>query len=329
MDRRAFVALAGSVVVPLPAGVRAQGHGPMRRIGYLSAFSRPDIEIFLALLRPELDRLGWTEGRNLVFLEVRTTEGRNERLPALAAEIAAQQPDLVLVQSAPATRAMMQATTSIPLVMIGVGNPLEMGVVANLAKPGGNVTGSGYLADESILKLLQLLKEAVPRLRSVALFVNPSNEGAAPLVRQFRTDAATQGMRLQLVEVTGPADFDAAFAAIRREGTESILLPPEPLIRGNRASIASFAQAHGLPLAITGSSIYLAPGALMSYGPTTAQYAQLTARYIDRILRGGRPGDLAIEQPSRFELAISTVAAQALGLALSDALLQRADRIIR
>jgi putative ABC transport system substrate-binding protein len=134
---------------------------------------------------------------------------------------------------------------------------------------------------------------------------------------------------LQLVEVTGPADFDAAFAAIRREGTESILLPPEPLIRGNRASIASFAQAHGLPLAITGSSIYLAPGALMSYGPTTAQYAQLTARYIDRILRGGRPGDLAIEQPSRFELAISTVAAQALGLALSDALLQRADRIIR
>ncbi|HET9337359.1 MAG TPA: ABC transporter substrate-binding protein [Casimicrobiaceae bacterium] len=328
MDRRAFVAaLAGSVMLPLPAGLLAQGQGPVRRIGYLSAFSRPDIETFVVLLRPELDKLGWTEGRNLVLLEVRTTEGRNERLPALAAELVAQRPDLVLVQSAPATRAMMQATTSIPLVMIGVGNPLETGVVANLAKPGGNVTGSGYLADESILKLLQLLKEAVPRLRSVALFVNPSNEGAAPLVKQFRADAASQGMRVQVVEVTGPADFDAAFAAILREGIEAILLPPEPLIRGNRAAISSFALAHGLPLAITGSSIYLSPGALMSYGPTTAQYAQLTARYIDRILRGAKPGDLAIEQPSRFELAISVATAKALGLSLSDALLQRADQL--
>ena len=124
-----------------------------------------------------------------MFLELRTTEGRNERLPSVAGELVAQGPDLILVQSVPATRALMQATKSIPIVMIGVGNPVELGIVADYGRPGGNVTGSSYLADESARKLLQLLKEAAPRLRSVAVFVNPSNEAAAPLVKQMRADA--------------------------------------------------------------------------------------------------------------------------------------------
>ena len=329
MDRRTFVAIAGAALLPPFQDLHAQGQGPMRRIGFLSGFARRDVESLRGLVQAELEKLGWTHGRNLVLLEFRTSEGRNERLPALAAEMIAEAPDLILVQSAPATRAAMEATKSIPIVMIGVGNPLEYGIVTNLARPEGNVTGSSYLADESILKLLQLLKEAVPRLRSVALFVNPTNEAAAPMVRKVRADAALHGLRVQVVEVPRAGDFEAAFAAIRRERTESLLLPPEPLIRGQRVAIAAFAKTHGLVLAVVGGSVYLPEAGLISYGPTTAQYAELGARYVDRIRKGARPGDLPVEQPARFELAIDLKTAEALGLAIPASLLQRADRLIR
>jgi putative ABC transport system substrate-binding protein len=329
VDRRTFVAVAGVAAWRSSRVSLAQVPRSPRRIGFLTAFARADTETFVGLLRPELEKLGWNEGRNVVYLELRSSEGRNERLPSMAVELVAQAPDVILVQAVPAARAAMQATRSIPIVLIGLGNPVESGIVASLVRPGGNVTGSSYLADESVLKLLQLLKEAAPRVRSVALFVNPSNDAATALVRRFRDEVAAYGMRLQAVEVKAPGDFEAAFESIRREGTESILLPPEALIRGNRAAIAAFAQAHRLPLAITGSSIYLAPGALLSYGPTTDQYAQLTARYVDRILKGANPGDLPVEQPSRFELAVSLKTAHAIGLAVPESLLQRADRIVR
>jgi putative ABC transport system substrate-binding protein len=329
MDRRTFVAITGGALFGLSPNLWAQGQVTTRRIGYLSAFPRAEVEGLLSLLRPELEKLGWTDGRNIVLLEPRTTEGRNERLPSAANELVAQGPDLILVQTVPATRALMQATKAIPIVMIAVGNPLEIGIVADLRNPGGNVTGSSYLADESIRKLLQLLREAAPRLRSVALFVNPSNQAAAPLVKQVRADTAAYGMRAQIVDVSGPGDFESAFAAIRRENTESILLPPEPLIRSNRDAIASFAQTSGLPLAVTGSSRFLPASGLISYGPTTIQYAQITARYVDRILKGAKPGDLPIEQPTKFELVINMKTAKALGLTIPQSLLQRADEVIQ
>jgi putative tryptophan/tyrosine transport system substrate-binding protein len=324
-NRRTFIAMTGGALLALSPSLRAQGQATPRRIGFLSAFARADVEAFVAELRPELEKLGWTDGRNIALLELHTTEGRNERLPAMATEIVAQSPDLILVQSAPATRALMQATKTIPIVMVGVGNPVEYGMVADLRKPGGNVTGASYLADESVRKTLQLLKEAAPRLRSVAVYSNPSNEAAAPMLKVVRVDAEALGMQFQSVEVRGPGDFGNAFDAILRAKTESILLPPEPLIRTHRDEIAGFAQSHGLALAIVGSSRYLPANALMSYGPTTAQYAQITARYVDRLLRGARAGDLPVEQPARFELAINLGTAKALGLTIPPALQQRAD----
>ena len=329
IDRRTFVAITGGALLGVTRNLWAQGKATARRIGFLSAFGRAEVEALLSELKSELEKLGWTEGRNIVFLELRTTEGRNERLPSVAGELVAQSPDVILVQSAPATRALMQATKSIPIVMIGVGNPVELGIVADYGRPGGNVTGSSYLADESIRKLLELLKEAAPRLRSVAVFVNPSNEAAALLVKQVRADAVAAGMQAQIAEVSGKGDFEAAFAAILRANTESILLPPEALIRSNRGAIADFAQAHGLALAVTGSSRYLPSSGLISYGPTTTQYAQITARYVDRILRGAKPGDLPVEQPPRFELAINLKTAKALGLTIPQALLQRADEVMQ
>jgi len=329
MDRRTFVALAGGALLGLSPNRQAQAQLTPRRIGFLSAFARADVEALLRELRPELEKLGWTDGRNIVFLELRTTEGKNDRLPAVAVELVAQGPDVILVQSAPATRALMQATKTIPIVMVGVGNPIEYGMVADYRKPGGNVTGGSYLADESVRKTLQLLKEAAPRLRSVAVFSNPSNEAAAPMVKLLRVDAEALGMQAQNVEVSTPGDFEAAFAAIRRANTESILLPPEPLIRNNRVAIADFAQAHRLPLAVVGSSRYLPASGLISYGPTTLQYAQLGASYVDRILKGANPGDLPIEQPSRFELSINLKTAKTLGLTIPQTLLLRADEVIQ
>jgi putative ABC transport system substrate-binding protein len=325
MDRRTWVAMALGASLGMASDSRAQSKATTRRIGFLSLFARAEVDAFFKELKPELEKLGWTEGRNLEFLDVRTTEGSSESLPALVTELMAQHPDLILVQTVPATRALMQATKSTPIVMIGVGSPLEVGIIPDYSRPGGNVTGSSYLADESMIKLLQFLKEAAPRLRSVAVFSNPTNAAAGPMIEKLRQAAASLGVQLQKVEVSGKGDFEAAFAAIRRANTESILLPPEQLVRANRGALADFAQAHGLPLAIAGSSRYLPTSGLISYGPTTTQYAQISARYVDRILRGTPPGDLAVEQPSRFEMVINLKTAKALGLTIPPSLLQLAE----
>ena len=329
MDRRTFVVITGGALLGLSPEPKAQGQVTTRRIGFLSAFVRADIEVFLGLLRPALEKLGWIDGRNIVFLEPRTTSGDNARLPSVAVELVAQAPDLILVQTVPATRALIQATKSIPIVMVGVGNPVELGIVADYRKPGGNVTGSSFMANEYTRKLLQLLKEAAPRLRSVAVFANPSNEAAAPMVKQVRADAVAFGMQAQIVEVLNKDDFEAAFAAIRGANTQSILLPPEPLILSRREAIAGFAQTHALPLAVVGTSGNLPASGLISFGPARGEYALLAARYVDSILKGAKPGYLAVEQTTRFTLAINLKSANALGLTIPQTLLLRADEVIQ
>lgn len=326
IQRRKFVATAGFATFTVPVGSQAQATA--RRIAFLSAFSRADIEAALGLIRADLKHLGWSDGRNIVLLEPRTAEGRNELLSSMAAEIVAQDPDLILAQTVPATRALMQATKSIPIVMYAVGNPVELGIVADYRKPGGNVTGSSYMANEYARKLLQLLKEAIPGMRSVAVFANPSNEATAAFLRQVRADAAALEVRAQIVEVLGPGGFEAAFAAIRSADTQAILLPPEPLILSKREVIAGFAQTHRLPLAVVGISRVLPASGLMAFGPARDEYPQLAARYIDRILKGANPGDLAVEQTTRFNLAINLRAAKALGLTIPPSLLLRADEVI-
>ena len=323
IDRRAFLAIAGGALVPL--SLLAQAQGTTHRIGLLSPGSRTDAEVTVNLLRLELNKLGWTDGRNIVLLEPRIAEGRNERLPTLAAELVAQNPDVIVVQSVPGTRALMQATKTIAIVMYAVGNPVEVGLVADFRNPGGNVTGLSILADETLRKLLQLLKEAAPRVRSVALFVNPTNEAVPPLLKVMRADTAGLGMRLQVIEVSTPGDFEPAFAAILRENTESIMLPPEPLILSKRDTIAEFAQRHGLLLALAAPRRLLPAGGLIAYGPTRDEYAQIAARYVDKILKGAKPADLPIQQPTKFELGINLKTAEALGLTIPQSLRLRAD----
>ena len=319
----AWSALAGTHIA------QAQGAQTPRRVAMLSGFGATDTKAFLDLLQPELDRLGWATGRDVVLLPPRTAEGRYERLPALAAEVVAERPDVILVQSAPATRAAMQATAAVPVVMVGTGDPVAYGLVADLRRPGGNVTGSSYLADESLLKTMQILKEAVPRIASVALPYNPANEGAVKLLKELPVAASTMGIRVQALPVKGPAEFDEMFRQIARERTEAVLLAPEPLLRTHRAALADAALKHGLPLAIVGDPAYLPPNGLLSYGPTRLQYARITARYVDAILRGASPAGLPVEQPAKFDLAVSARTAKALGLAIPQALLLRADEVVQ
>lgn len=328
-DRRRFLLCAAAAAAPATLALPTRAQAAPRRVAFLSPFPRTDVDFFIGLLRSELAKLGWIEGRNIVMLEPRTTDGRTERLSALAADIVTQAPDVILVQSAPATRAAMQATASIPIVMVSVGNPIEYGIVGSYTQPGGNVTGTTFLADESILKLMQLLLEVVPGLRSVAVFANPTNEAAAPMIGKVRASATARGLRAQIVEVSAPADFEPGFAAIRRERTESLLLPPEPLIRSRRDAIGEFALREKLPLAVVGQARYLPVGGLIGYSPDAAQYPELAARYIDQLFKGAKPGDLPIEQPTRFTLAVNLRTATALGLAVPAQFLARADEVIR
>jgi putative ABC transport system substrate-binding protein len=326
-NRRACLVGLWVVVAGEPFCVLAQPAPRLRRIGFLAGNSRAEVDAQINLLRQELAKLGWTDGRNYVFLEPRAVAGQNERLPQLAAEVIAEDPDVILVVSVPATRAAMQVAKSTPIVMAGVGNPVEVGLVDSYARPGGNVTGVVLLADEIIRKTLRLLKETVPRVRSVALFANPTNPQAAPMIAQVHSDASQLGLVLQVVEVSKAGDFDPAFAAIAREGSESILLPPEPLILTHREKIAAFAESHHLPLFIAASRRWLPPNGLLSFGPSFVGMAEGTARYIDRVLKGIRPADLPIEQPARFDLVVSLKAAHALGLTIPKTILTRADEV--
>jgi ABC-type uncharacterized transport system, periplasmic component len=327
VKRRSFIALGGGTLLVATGVGLAQGQAKPRRIGYLTVFSRASADFLFGHLRPELKKLGWTEGRNLVILEPRFAEGVHERLPALASELVDQAPDLILVQGVPAVRALVKATKSIPVVMVGVGTPVELGIVADYRRPGGNVTGWSYLADEYMLKSLQLLKEAAPRLRSVAVFSNPTNEAAPAMVKKQLAGTIALGMRAQIVEVSGRDDFEPAFAAIRAARTESILIPPEALIQANRDAISAFAQAHGLPLAVVGST--LPPGGLFVYGPAAPELGRVTATFIDQILKGANPAELPIERPARFTLILDLRVARALGLTIPQSIFLLADEVLQ
>jgi putative ABC transport system substrate-binding protein len=221
------------------------------RIGILAGAPSSYVLRVLDQFRQELGKLGWIEGRTVTALEPRLAEGRNERSPALAVEVLKADPRVIVVFSAPATRALQQATATIPIVMWGVGDPVEYGLVASLAKPGGNVTGTSGLVNEVGGKLVELLKEAVPAVTSLALFQNPGNPGAVPYARRVQAVAEALRLKVQVLEVRNPDDFEGAFAAIARERTGTIILPIEPLILSQRKRVAEFAAQHRLPCSST------------------------------------------------------------------------------
>jgi putative tryptophan/tyrosine transport system substrate-binding protein len=299
--------------------------GKTSRIGFL-LYSSASTCPRLAEIRQALADLGWVQGRNLV-IEQRSAENQNDRLPEVAADLVRTGVSVIVAENASATRAAMQATSTIAIVMAGVGDPVRYGLIASLARPGGNVTGLSFLISEMMLKDLELLKEVAPRTARVALLANPSNPGVAPTMADLQQAAPALGIRVIQVDVLTPDDFERAFATIVREKADGLLVTPEALIFSQRHRIAVFAENQRLPSAYANVR-FMDAGGLVAMAPNTADIPRRLASYVDRLLKGAKAGDLPVEQPSKFELVINAKTAKAIGLTLPQSLLQRADRVI-
>jgi putative ABC transport system substrate-binding protein len=300
----------------------AQRPPPAPRVGYLGGSpSSPLLEPF----RQGLRELGWIEGQTIA-IEYRWTEGRAERLPGLVAELIRLNVDIIYTQgSNEAASVAKQATATIPIVFTTPTDPLAVGLVSNLARPGGNVTGLG--GGVQISKRVELLKEAVPKITRLAVLWNPTNPSAPPLTRDVEEAAKTFGLQLQLIAVRKPADLDRAFSAMTHERASALLVFGDPLFFVQRARLVELAAKHRLP-AIYNRTEYAKAGGLMAISANDIEQERRAAVYIDKILKGTKPGDLPVEQPTRFELVINLKTAKALGLTIPPSMLMRADQVI-
>jgi putative ABC transport system substrate-binding protein len=328
IDRRTFLAGSGAVLLAAPLAAEAQQAGKVPRIGFLRGTSPSDRPPLLDAFRQGLRELGWVEGQNIV-IDYRYAEGRFDRLPDLAAELVRLKVDIIVAQPVPAVAAAKNATETIPIVMISGGDPVVLGFVASLARPGGNVTGSSYgVGLELVGKQLELLKETVPKVRRVAVLWNPANPGHPPAIREVNVAARSLGVQLQLLEARGSNEFDGAFAAMAKERVGALLVLSDAMFALHRTRLADLAARSRLPAAY-GTREMVEAGGLMSYGSSLRDLFRRAATYVDKILKGAKPGDLPVEQPTKFELVINIKTAKALGLTIPQSLLQRADEVIQ
>jgi putative tryptophan/tyrosine transport system substrate-binding protein len=291
------------------------------RIGFLGMSSAEDYAANLKAFRQGLRDLGYEEGKN-ISIEYRWAEGRDERLAALAAELLRLNPQVLVTHASPGIRAAQQATSTIPIIMGASGDPVRLGFVKSLAQPGGNTTGVALQLTDLAAKRLELLKEAVPNLTQVAVVSNPF-EGAREAVRETEIAARKLGVRVRSFEGT---HLETLFTAILRERPNGLIVIPGPLVTPRNARIAEFAARNRLP-AMGGERGFVAAGGLMSFGGDFPDGWRRAARYVDRILKGAKPADLPVEQPTGFELAINLKTARALGLTIPPALLLRAGHV--
>ncbi len=306
----------------------AQPREKMPRIGYLSPgfATDPMRERFLEAFRQGLRELGYVEGQNIA-IESRWTEGVYDRYPDLAADLVRSKVDAIVVSGGAATQAARQATRTIPIVMSVVNDPVGSGFVASLARPGGNVTGNSVMASDLVGKQLELVREVVPKVSQVALLWNPDNPGGALQLRQAEAAARAVGVRLQPLAARVPQEIDSAFAAMTRESTGALLMFADALFTNQRRQIAELAAKRRLP-SVYGIGEYAEAGGLMTYSASYRDLFRRAATFVDKILKGAKPADLPIEQPTKFELVINLRTAKAIGLTIPPSLLQRADQII-
>jgi putative ABC transport system substrate-binding protein len=327
IDRRTFLAGTGAVLVAAPFAADAQQAGKVPRIGFLGTRTLSDTSPLLDAFRQGLRELGWVEGQNIV-IDYRFAEGRFDRLPDLAAELVRLKVAIIVAAPTPAAVAAKKATETIPIVAIALGDPVGIGLIASLAHPGGNVTGSSFSVGLEIAgKGLELLKETVPKVRRVAILSNPGNPGQPLSIRELNVGARSLGVQLQLLEVRGPNEFDGAFAAMATERVGALLVVADSMFNLHRTQLADLAARSRLPAAY-GLRENVEAGGLMSYGPSLRDLFRRSATYVDKILKGAKPGDLPVEQPTKFELVINLKTAKALGLTIPQSVLSRADQVI-
>ena len=324
MKRREFIALLGSAAAALPLAAAAQPKIP--RIGFMGNSTAALEANLLDAFREGLRELGYEEGRNIV-IEYRWADGKYDRFPALVAELIAAKVDAIVTAGTPAALAVKKATTTVPLVMVAVGDPVGTGLVPSLARPGGNLTGLSSIAPDLEGKRLQLLREIVPALSHVAMFVNSLNPFHVSSMKQARAAAQAMGIKLQLHDIRKSEDLDDAFAAIRKERPDALLILADRVFLHNRERMMDFTREQRLPN-VNAYKELVEVGGLMSYGPSYEDMHKRAAIYVDKILKGAKPADLPIEQPSKFTFIINLKAAKALGVTVPSQLLGLADQLI-
>jgi putative tryptophan/tyrosine transport system substrate-binding protein len=331
-SRRQLVQGVGAVGLGLLAGCgRWPGQGQpassMPRIGFLAPGSREGRAPLLEGFRQGLREWGYVEGDTIV-IEYRFSEGNDARLPALAAELVDLRVHVILASAIPATVAAKQATSTIPIVMGGSGDPLATGLVGGLARPGGNVTGMGILASQLMSKRLEMLQEVLPTLTRVSIFTNPTNPIHAPQLAELESAARVLGLQVQRLEVQSPDDFDGAFAAAVMGQADALMVPSDALTTNHRGRLASLAMQYRLPV-IYDYREFAEVGGLMAYGPNLRDLYRRAAGYVDKILKGARPADLPVEQPMQFDFIINLTTAHALGLTIPPHVLLQATEVIQ
>jgi len=326
MKRRAFFALAGSAMVTWPLAARAQQPAKIYRIGILETVSSSSNAKNLDSLRRGLRELGYVENRNYL-LEYRSADGHAERFPALADELVRLHVDLIVTRGTPAAQAAKNATETLPIVMAAIGDPFGVGVVASLARPGGNVTGLSAFVTELAGKRVELAKELWPGSSTVGLLNNMGNPVVPPQWEATKKAAKALGIEAVLLDIRSRDDIPRAFETANAQHVDTLLVGIEVLIQENRQLITDLAAKHRLP-AIYASKEFVDIGGLMAYGVSYPDLYFRCATFIDKIFHGAKPGDLPVEQPTKLELIVNLQAAKALGLAVPAALLSRADEVI-
>jgi putative ABC transport system substrate-binding protein len=319
------ILILGLLVTPLVS--EAQQAGKVYRIGHLSGSGEATSQVFTNKFREGMRALGYVEGQNWI-LDERYAEGKVERLPPLVQELIHRKPDVLLVSTSPGILAAKAATSTIPIVMVLVADPVGTGVVPNLARPGGNITGLTSIVAELAGKRLEILKEIFPTASRIAVLVNPDNPAARPQMQSAQAAARRLGVELHpVLEVRSAGDLERAFGAAARARAHGVLRMIDPLISILRKETASLAAKHRMPV-IYPSRQDVEAGGLVSYGTNLPEQFRQAAMFVDKILRGAKPADLPVEQPTKFELVINVKTAKTLGLTIPPSVLVRADQII-
>jgi len=325
--RRDFLIVGGAALglLAAPTLSLAQAPGKDRRIGFLGTGSAVGMAGWVEAFRGGLRELGHVEGQNL-SIEYRWANGQYERAPELAAELVRLKIEVLVTHGTPGTRAAKGATTTIPIVMATAGDAVLVGLVASLARPGGNITGSTFFNPELAAKRLELLRETLPRVTRVARLVNPDNPAMGPVFHGMEPTAKSLKLELESIEVRGPADFERAFKTMADKHVGGVVILEDGMINANIQAIAALAA--GLRLPSIGITEFAQAGGLMAYGVSLSDMYRRAAVFVDKILKGAKPGDLPIERATKFETVLNQKAARAMGITFPRSVLVRADRLI-
>jgi len=326
VDRRTFIGTLAGGLVAAPLAAEAQQTGQVYRIGFLGTATPSLMSVWLTAFREGLRERGYVEGKNIA-IERRWGEGKPERFPILAAELVKLKVDLILTSGSQAVRAVQHATSTIPIVMAVIENPVERGFVTSLARPGGNITGLSFQDSELVTRRLQLLKEVLPDVNRVGVLWNSTDDDRSAL-KAIVGAATSLGLSLQILDVRAAEDLIRAFEAAKQQHAQALVQLASPFFAAHRKTMLDLSAKSRLPTTCQ-ERTFVVDGCLMAYGPSFPEMFRRAAYYVDRILKGAKPGDLPVEQTTTFELVINLKTAKALGLTIPQSLLLRADEIIQ